>query len=103
MAIVNATEKDFKELTNDGLVLVDFHATWCGPCKMIAPVLEEIANDRSDVKIIKVDIDKDRMLAREFGVMSVPTLFMFKDGKVVSQKGGYMPKEMLINFIEDAR
>ncbi len=103
MAIMHATEKNFKELVSDELVLVDFFATWCGPCKMLGPVLEELENDRSDVKIVKVDIDESRSLAREYGVMSVPTLFLFKNGSIVSQKSGYMPKEMLTNWINEER
>lgn len=103
MAIMHATEKDFNELVSDELVLVDFFATWCGPCKMLGPVLEDLANDRADIKIVKVDIDQSRSLAREYGVMSVPTLFLFKNGQIVSQKSGYMPKEMLTNWINEER
>lgn len=103
MAIMHATEKDFKDLVSGDLVLVDFFATWCGPCKMLGPVLEELESDRADVKIVKVDIDESRSLAREYGVMSVPTLFLFKNGQIVSQKSGYMPKEMLTNWINEER
>lgn len=103
MAIMHATEKDFNELVSDELVLVDFFATWCGPCKMLGPVLEDLANDRADIKIVKVDIDQSRSLAREYGVMSVPTLFLFKNGQIVSQKSGYMPKEILTNWINEER
>lgn len=103
MAIMHATEKDFNELVSDEFVLVDFFATWCGPCKMLGPVLEDLSNDRADIKIVKVDIDQSRSLAREYGVMSVPTLFLFKNGQIVSQKSGYMPKEMLTNWINEER
>ena len=103
MAIMHATEDNFSSLINDEIVLVDFFATWCGPCKMLGPVLEDLENDREDVKIVKVDIDKCRSLAREYGVMSVPTMFLFKNGSVVSQKTGFMPKELITNWINEER
>ena len=103
MAIMHATENNFKDLVSDEFVLVDFFATWCGPCKMLGPVLEELANDRADVKIVKVDIDEARSLAREYGVMSGITLLLFKNGSIVSQKSGNMPKEMLTNWINEER
>lgn len=103
MEIIHATSENFKDLISDDLVLVDFFATWCGPCRMLGPVLDEIANDRAGVKIIKVDIDQCRDIAREYGVMSVPTLFLIKNGSVVSQKNGFMPKELLTNWIEEVK
>ena len=103
MAVLHAKENDFKDLVNDELVLVDFFATWCGPCKMLSPVLEELDNDRANIKIVKVDIDQCRSLAREYGVMSVPTLFLFKNGEVVKQQSGYMPKEMLSAWINEEK
>lgn len=103
MAVMYATEDNFSSLINDELVLVDFFATWCGPCKMLGPVLEDLENDRADIKIVKVDIDECRSLAREYGVMSVPTMFLFKNGSVVSQKTGFMPKELITNWINEER
>ncbi len=94
---------DFKEQVKDGIVLVDFFATWCGPCKMQSPILEEIKEDRSDIKIMKVDVDQETELAREYGVMSIPTLILFKDGKEVAKNVGFMPKEVLIQWINDHR
>lgn len=94
---------DFKEQVKDGIVLVDFFATWCGPCKMQSPILEEIKEDRSDIKIMKVDVDQETELAREYGVMSIPTLILFKDGKEVAKNVGFMPKEVLIQWITDHR
>lgn len=103
MAIVHGKKDTFHDLISNDLVLVDFFATWCGPCKMLGPVLEDLDSDRANVKIVKVDIDESRDLAREYGVMSVPTLLLFKNGTLVSQKVGFMPKEMLIEWINEAR
>lgn len=100
MAIVHATDSNFAQETGEGLVLADFWATWCGPCKMIAPVLEEIDSEMSDkVKIVKLDVDENQETAGKFGVMSIPTLILFKDGKVVDQAVGYQPKEALVELI----
>ncbi len=100
MEILHANSDNFEQLINDDLVLVDFFATWCGPCKMLSPVLEEISQERSSVKIVKVDIDNESDLARRFGVMSVPTMILFKQGQEVSKQVGYMPKELLTRWIE---
>lgn len=92
---------EFKDVVSGGYVLVDFFATWCGPCKMLSPVLEEIESERSGVTIAKVDIDDNIDIAKSFGVMSVPTLILFKDGVVVDKKIGYMPKENITSWIEE--
>ncbi|WP_066194557.1 MULTISPECIES: thioredoxin [Gracilibacillus] len=100
MAITAATDSTFADQTSEGLVLVDFWATWCGPCKMIAPVLEEIDGEMSDtVQIVKLDVDENQETAGKFGVMSIPTLLLFKDGEVVDQVVGYQPKEALVETI----
>ncbi|WP_318246922.1 MULTISPECIES: thioredoxin [Halobacillus] len=100
MAIVKATDQTFTEETGQGLVLADFWAPWCGPCKMIAPVLEEIDAEMSDqVKIVKLDVDENQETAGKFGVMSIPTLLLFKDGQVVDQVIGFQPKEALTEII----
>jgi thioredoxin 1 len=102
MAIVNATDQTFTQETSEGLVLVDFWAPWCGPCKMIAPVLEELDGDMSDkVKIIKLDVDENQETAQKYGVMSIPTLLLFKDGEVVDQVVGFQPKEALASVINN--
>ena len=94
-------ETKFQELIAKGDVLVDFYATWCGPCKMLAPVLEEVASDRDELKIVKMDIDENMELAKTYGVMSVPTLMLFKDGNMVSKKIGFMPKELITSWVEE--
>lgn len=100
MAIVKADDKTFSEETSSGVVLADFWATWCGPCKMIAPVLEEIDGEMSDkVKIVKLDVDENQETAGKYGVMSIPTLLLFKDGEIVEQVVGFQPKEALVELI----
>ncbi|MEG0026207.1 MAG: thioredoxin [Bacilli bacterium] len=99
MAIVYGDLNNFKELVNDDLVLVDFYAQWCGPCKMLGPVLEQMDTERSLVKIVKVNIDDNSELTQTYGVMSVPTLILFKNGEVLDIKNGYMPKDLLDNWI----
>ncbi|MFZ0368186.1 MAG: thioredoxin [Halobacillus sp.] len=100
MAIVKGTDQNFTNETNEGLVLADFWAPWCGPCKMIAPVLEELDEEMSDqVKIVKLDVDENQETAGKYGVMSIPTLLLFKDGKVVDQVIGFQPKEQLAELI----
>ena len=101
MALVHGNESNFSDLTNHGLVLVDFFATWCGPSKMLGPVLEDLASDRSEVEFDKVDIDKNENLAKSYGIMSVPTLMLFKDGQLIDQKVGFLPKELLTKWIEE--
>ncbi|SOC36498.1 thioredoxin [Ureibacillus acetophenoni] len=100
MAIVNVTDQNFNEEIANGVVLVDFWATWCGPCKMIAPVLEEIDAEIGDqVKIAKLDVDNNQATAAEYQVMSIPTLLLFKDGQQVGKTVGFQPKEALLEFI----
>ena len=95
---------NFKQEVEDnaGLVLVDFFATWCGPCQMMAPIMEEIMNDNKDknVKIGKLNIDEANDIAVKYGVMSIPTFLVFKAGKVVSRVAGYCVKEDLLQLIE---
>ncbi len=80
---------------NKGVVVVDFFATWCGPCKMLAPVFESVSEEVNNAKFVKVDIDESLELAQKFGISTVPTMMIFKDGKVVDKLVGFMPKENL--------
>ena len=96
MAISHVTDQDFNTQTSEGVVLADFWAPWCGPCKMIAPVLEELDSEMGDkVKIVKLDVDENQETAAKFGVMSIPTLLVFKNGEVVDKVVGFQPKEAL--------
>ena len=103
MEIIHGNEQQFESLIQDDIVLVDFFATWCGPCKMLSPVLEEMSSLRSDVKIVKIDVDQNPELSKRFAVMSVPTLILFKHGKPVATEHGFMPKPMLEEWIEKNR
>lgn len=100
MAIENVTDANFADKTSKGLVLADFWAPWCGPCKMIAPVLEELDGELSDkVKIVKLNVDDNQETAGKYGVMSIPTLLLMKDGNVVDQVVGFQPKEALAELV----
>lgn len=99
MEIIN--EKNFGEKTKNGIVLVDFFANWCGPCRMMSPILEEVQEEIGDkVSIYKVDVDEDGNLARQFGVLSIPTLILFSDGKQVEKHIGLWMKDAVIETIE---
>ena len=89
---VNDNEFDREVLQDSGTVLVDFWATWCGPCRMLSPIVDEVAEERTDVKVGKVNVDEQPELASQFGVMSIPTLLVFRDGKLVNQAVGARPK-----------
>lgn len=93
-------ESEFNEVVKNGVVLVDFFATWCGPCKMLLPELEELSAERDDVNIVEIDIDVFPELAAKFNVRAVPTLILFKDGENKKTTTGFLPKNSLIKFID---
>ena len=94
-------EKNFKEKTSKGFVVVDFFANWCGPCRMLSPILEEVKDELKDkVEIYKVNVDDEENLARQFGVMSIPCLFFFKNGEMVEKQVGLVNKDVLVSKIE---
>ena len=99
MLIHLENENKYDELISKGKVLVDFYATWCGPCNMLTPELEKLASEDESLQIIKVDVDEFPNIARRYRVMSIPTLLLFKDGKLVNSKLGYMPLVLLKDFV----
>ena len=102
MALKTVTSENFEELVmkSDIPVLLDFWATWCGPCRMIAPAVEEVASERDDILVGKVNVDEAGDLAQSFGIQSIPTLVVIKDGKVAASSVGVIPKQKIIELIE---
>lgn len=100
MKIIN--EAEFNQITKEKpLVLVDFFATWCGPCKMLSPVLEEVAQEMAgQIEIVKVDVDQQTPLAAQYKIMSVPTMLLFKNGELIQRISGYQPKQQLVSFLK---
>lgn len=103
MSIVNITKANFNELVKNGTkpVLLDFWAPWCGPCRMVAPIVEEIAGEREDILVGKVNVDEEIELAMQFGVASIPTLVVMQYGEVTAKAVGYRPKEAILDLLED--
>ena len=99
--MLELNNEDFNEEIKDKLVLVDFYATWCGPCRMMHPIIEEVAKEEK-IKVIKVDVDKHDELARNYGIMSIPTLVVMKNGKIVQRVSGARPKEAILEMLFNA-
>ena len=102
MSIVNITIDNFeKEIINsDKTVLLDFWATWCGPCMMIAPILHEIAEENPDIKVSKINVDENPQLVAQFGIISIPTLIVINDGKAVNKSEGFIQKEQILALMQ---
>ena len=101
MSVINLDKNNFKETVNtDKLVLIDFWAPWCGPCRMVSPIVDEIADEHPEIVVGKVNVDDEAELAQEFGVMSIPTLIVMKDGEIVNQSVGAKPKEQILEMLK---
>ena len=101
MAVIKVDHSNFKEIISDsrGTVILDFWAEWCGPCKMIAPLVEELSEAHPEITFAKVNVDDEPAIAAAYGIMSIPTLIKFRDGKAVDQNVGYSGKEILEAWI----
>ena len=101
MSAINTNKNNFQNevMNTDKPVLLDFWASWCAPCRMVVPIIEEIASERPDIKVGKINVDEQPELASEFGIMSIPTLVVMKNGKIVQQVSGARPKEAILTMI----
>lgn len=101
MHTMNITKVNFQQevLNSKQTVLVDFWASWCGPCRMVSPIVDEIARERSDIKVVKINVDEQPELAAAFQIMSIPTLMVFQNGQVVNRAMGAMPKQQILRML----
>ena len=99
MGIIQYAGENLDTLTKNGTVIFDFYADWCGPCKMIGPMLEELSKENSDLTVVKINVDEHEKIAQQFGVMSIPTLVLFKNSKMLDKKVGFQSKEFLEDWI----
>ena len=101
MSAININKNNFQNeiMNSEKPVLLDFWAPWCAPCRMLAPVVEEIANERADIKVGKINIDEQSELANKFGIMSIPTLVVIKNGKIIQQVSGVRPKNAILEML----
>ncbi len=101
MSVLQITKSNFEQtvLKSEKTVLLDFYATWCGPCRMVSPIIDEIAEERDDIVVGKVNVDEEEDLARAFGITSIPMLAVLKEGKVVSSSVGAKPKDAILDML----
>lgn len=101
MSVLNINKNNFELVEkSEKKVLVDFYADWCGPCRMVSPIVDEIAEERDDILVCKVNVDDEQELANRFGIFSIPSLLIFKDGEVVNQIAGARPKAQILALLE---
>ena len=102
MSVITVTKDNFENevMKSEKPVLIDFWASWCGPCRMLSPTVDQIAEERADIKVCKVNVDEESELASKFGIMSIPTLFVIKNGQVVNQSMGVQPKAAILAMLD---
>ena len=101
MSVIKINQSNYESVKNsDKKVLLDFYADWCGPCRMVSPIVDAIAEERGDILVGKINVDEEQELAAAFGVFSIPTLVVMQDGKVLSQAAGARPKEQILAMLE---
>ena len=100
--VITSANFDSEVLQSDKPVILDFWASWCGPCKMLSPVVDEISDENADIKVGKVNVDEESELAGKFNIMSIPTLLFFKDGQLVNQSVGVVPKQAILDMVKKA-